>query len=463
MTLPALPPSGSTSWYSWATGIHTAATLPAKVTGPAPSGDTSGVTDTAALTTALTTTASNIYLHPNCDYYINATLPLGNVNGLIGAGTQSTQINWVGPVGGKMLSTDPLTSTVQLGWFGTLRDLRLIYPPAKMSATSRAIYIAQPAGPIENVSIDTGETTVGSVVGAYGIELDGCANPGGTFPVRANVIGHWEGGVYARCNHAIIQGGFAYGDWAVVVNDDSLNSSAGPPYDLSVTSLHAFFAGLGVVRVVKCNSAQIVGGLNEGNGVSLQIENGAGGAVKFAGMTTTTGSHLQHYDPVCIVDVDNQQTNDHNQYVGTTGTGVPVATTARIAARQTVGITASGTTTGPTVVGFLGPIKNGPLGQFHCQFLGQAESNTVSQPWTVSIYQCPTVPTVTASPPAGSTLVKAFTPAAADTPANAARLVALDEMLGSQNTTCYFAVTVTVTGGGAAVGQTTGRLTVEAI
>ena len=46
MTLPALPASGSTSWYSWASAIHDAADeVDTKVTG-------TGITEVRALTQA---------------------------------------------------------------------------------------------------------------------------------------------------------------------------------------------------------------------------------------------------------------------------------------------------------------------------------------------------------------------------------------------------------------------------
>ena len=212
-------------------------------------------------------------------------------------------LTWGGAKGGVLLRTPqlinggPNSGTSSPDHFGSIRGITLVYPFANLSSTSRALYVAVPSGDVEvTVTTEYQDSAHAIKTGSVGIELDGTMN---AIPVRLKSVvhGQWDDSVLARTNHLTVDASAtAYGHYGFTIAQDSINSSAGPPTNVSfIGSNHSYMSTGAMYRIKQAKNVDIHGGLNE---TSSDGSNVLRTESTFTGLCNLNTTYTFHYGAV---------------------------------------------------------------------------------------------------------------------------------------------------------------------
>lgn len=351
--------------------------------------------DTAAIQSALAVVGADpslgLVLITEGTYRVSSTLSIPNSVAIAGKGSALSVLRWSGSAGHTVIGTAALTAQSP-AFSAPLTGFGIIIPAASVAAGTVGLYVAMPNAPIWDVSVQTESTTAGWVAGAYGIELDGTANPG-PFPMFAAVAGHFEHCIYVRCNHANLYAcSGAYGAFGVSVDEDSLASGSGPPYDVFIAGFHGYVMETAAFHIIRDNSVRIVGGFSEQTPTVVQVESTSAGTIHADSPTTTGGARLVHYGGATVYYGDVQDNGPVT--VAYTGQANGTPQVANYLTQQRALWTPAQYTTGSTTPIALGSnasaIHNGPAGMFKVRFAGQVFNSTIGDGMTLGIYQSAT-------------------------------------------------------------------------
>jgi hypothetical protein len=435
--------------------------------GPTASGDTTGATDTAAINILLS--LGYVVTLPAGHYYINAPLKLAGNNGLSMAPSDATVLEWVGAAGGSVLSTAAFTSPSQAAFWGVVEGGEIHYPYAKITSSTKVVYIAQP-NPSRTLTttIRTDYTDVSThapVAGSAGWVLDGNSNPG-PFSISSKIIGQFDKQIWARTSHLVAIGcQGAYGNDLIVFDNDALGSSTAP-MNCSVIEPHTFLNQRSAVRLIAALHVNILSGVYESAtstspGGFLYCDSTFTGSAMMQNINQfTTNPRIVHYGTGSVRFLNVQDGWDAT-FVGNSSTGVASIVLSKPQQIVTSPRTNYGTvsTTTPTVgVTLSQAIASSVGGAFRVRFVGQAFNNTAGDGYNVQLLQ--SAPTSVGAQVSGSPGVLDSVSVASVRAAGAGETVTLEALLTGQNTpSTSFVVAVTAVGGGVASVQ--GIITVE--
>lgn len=333
MTLISLPAQGSTAWYTWAQSLQSAVGTPTVTVSAVDSANPTradfvcdGTGDEVTVQAAIDTASAiggRVLLRAG-EYNFAGQVALPPKVGIIGEGVPATTIRFSGTAGGRVITTAAFTSTTQAAWTGGLRDFRIVYPLAKITAATKVVYLAQPFAPVD-ISIVSESASESFVSGSVGIDLDGCSNPG-AMTVNAVVQAQFESAVKVRANHVTIFGQGAYCGSFVDVDADSLDSVAGPPYNVNVLGFHSFHSGVAGIRIRRAHSVHVYSGLNEspGGAPDMRCESTfTSGEASIREVSNFGSSRLVHYGVGGVVHVESTQNRERARYTGQ-ASGTPV-------------------------------------------------------------------------------------------------------------------------------------------
>ena len=406
-----------------------------------------GVTDdTAAIAGAMAAAAtiSGIVVLPAGTAIISSPLTLSPNISIMGAGSSTTVLKWNGAAGGTVLATAALTAASP-NYSGRLEGFAVSYPSALIASGSQGIYIAMPNGVISDVSVRSDVVAAASTAGAYGMILDGTANSG-PFPVFGSVSGPWEYCWYVRCNHANLMAcSAAYGGMGLAVDEDSLASASGPPYNVYVSGFHGFTLATAMFDIIRVGTEiQLDGGFSEGSQTVLRVESTAGNTVYMNGTSTNGGVRLVHYGTGFVIIVDPQDQLRSTIYSGQS-TGAPQV--YDYPAQRRIFWNPANYSTASTTPVALGSnpvaIHNGPAGMFHIVMTGQAYSNSIGDSFTLGLWQSNVVTQGAALTGNGAFPITLTQEGAASNPIP----FTIEWWLGGQNTNTCFTLGVTAGAG----------------
>lgn len=342
-------------------------------------------------------------------YRITRTIDLGTTRSLIGggrgqrsAGTGAACILWDGASGARAIASFTIDTTDRYKTYsGSLVNFRLKYPSAKIAAGSVGIYLGRPSfGEIRNVEVrgDTDDNSIAPVVGSYAWWLDGCENPGAILLLNCTAAHHFEDGFRIAASHvALIAPATAYVGNGYRIAQDSINSPAGPPYNVTVLAPHSYYSVSSHVRVSQAQSGTVIGGFSEPEPVVsdtlpaiLADTSFSSGFVSLRGMKRTRGTVITHYGAGRVI-VDSEQDGTRAVYTGTAGTGAPVVSdqisTAR---RQTIGYgdySTSSTVNKRAVTGSSPALIPGARGGFRYRFTAMVKNSDAAGGYKVAVSQ----------------------------------------------------------------------------
>lgn len=173
------------------------------------------------------------------------------------------------------------------------------------------------------------------VPGTQAIWLDGAQTSAPNSVVRSGGVGQWEDGIRIATDLCTLIGGqTGYGAFCWTLANDSINSTSGPPYFITVTNPHGYHHTKAWAHFQALTSATVVGGGNE-NAYGPQVSNylydpGCAGNVAANGPGYISGGYwFVGYPPpiVCYgfgghityADVQQQQTTSWVGVGSTTG------------------------------------------------------------------------------------------------------------------------------------------------
>jgi hypothetical protein len=285
------------------------------------------------------------------------------------------------------------------------------------------VYIALPSNDIDlSLAITGWDSNYGIepvVTGSVLLELDGCANPG-QFKVRIMSGGPVEKNILVRCNHANIQATeCAYANYAVEVNNDSIASGSGPPYNVNIYGLHAYQNQVALLHLIAAHSVNVFGGMLESTQSYYAVAEST-----FAGTCTindvqTLGTKTVTNAGTGVIDLNNRSSYYQGVYQKASCGGLidvalnPVTkfvmfyinpgTTNLTDTVQNYAVFAGG------FPSFYPAIGNGSLNRTLVKLTGNLRNYTPGDGVTVKVWADTAAPTIGGAPGGGATAILTWT------------------------------------------------------